>query len=98
VGARERNIKVQKRTSRYVDGCSAEGFVEGAAHVPKTLDARSVGKTCSYRLAKHNTHVFDGVVLVHMEIPRALQVKVDAGVPRKTLEHMVKEPNARAYF
>ena len=45
-------------------------------------------------LAEHDAHVFDGVVLVHVEIALRLQLEVEAAVLGEQLQHVVEKADA----
>ena len=45
-------------------------------------------------LAEHDADVFDGVVLIHVEIARRLQRQIEAAVPREQLQHVIEEADA----
>ena len=46
------------------------------------------------QLAEHDAHVFDGVVLIHVEIAVGLQRQVEAAVLGEQLQHVVEEADA----
>ena len=48
-----------------------------------------------YRFAQRDSDVFDGVVLVDIEIAARDEIEIEAAVPRDLLEHVIEEANAR---
>ena len=47
-----------------------------------------------HRFAQRDAHVFDGVVLVHVEIAACDQIEIERPVPRDLLEHVIEEADA----
>ena len=70
--------------------------IGGAAACTKTitLDTTFVAKSLQERFAKGEGGVFDGVVLVDMEVATNADVEVDAAVLGYLLEHVVEEAEA----
>ena len=56
-----------------------------------TLDATLVAQSLEQALAKHDSRVFDGVVLVNIQVADCMHLEVDIAVMADLVEHVIKE-------
>ena len=62
--------------------------------VARAQDAALVAECFLKSFAKSDADVFDGVVLIYVEIANALQFEIEAAVLGEAFEHVIEEPNA----
>src|SRR4029453_8737587 len=55
------------------------------------VDAFAIAERLEHRLAQDDAHVFDGVVLVDVEIAGGPPLQVEAAVSREQLQHVIEE-------
>jgi hypothetical protein len=80
--------------SAEVDGSNAERFVHGHEEVACSIDSLLVPERAIKSLAEGNADVFDGVVLIDVEVALAGEFEIEAAVPREQLEHVIEESYA----
>ena len=80
--------------SAEVDGGDAESFVHRHEEVAGAQDAALVAECLVEGLAERDADIFDGVVLIDIEIAVALQFEVEAAVASEELEHVIEETDA----
>src|SRR5580698_3084273 len=80
-------------TATKIDGGNGQRFIHGHDEISGTQNAALVAERAVKRLAKRNTHVFDRVVLIHIEIAIAFEVEIEGAVARKQLQHVIEEAN-----
>ena len=59
--------------------------------MPRLLPTRR-----SHRFAERDADVFDGVMLIDVEIAGGLHLQIEAAVPRDEVEHVIEEADAGA--
>ena len=84
----------QRRAAAEVDGDDGEGFVHGQDEVAGAVDAFAVAEGFGEELAEDDADVFDGVVLVDVEIAIGFELEVEAAVFGEELQHVVEEADA----
>ena len=77
-----------------VDGGDAERFVHRHEEVAGAIDALLVAERVIEGLAEGNADIFDGVVLVNVEVALAAQLEIEAAVTCEELEHVIEEADA----
>ena len=86
----ELGLPHQPGTTREVEGHLAETIVHGQAETVAanaTLVAQRFGDT----LTQGNTRIFDGVVLIHLEISLDVDSEIHARMFADLLQHVVEE-------
>src|SRR5260370_34579681 len=83
------------RPTAKVHGSGAKRFVHGHQKIARAQYAALGAEGLQHRLAERDADVFDGVMLVHVEVAPRVQDKIKRAVPRNQLEHVVKETNSR---
>src|SRR6185436_14157772 len=92
--ARELGVEDQKRAPAEVDGYFGIGLVHRQQEAV-ALYAALVAERLLERLPERQRDILDGVVLVDVQIARALHVELEAAVLAELLEHVVEEAEAR---
>ena len=82
------------RAAAQIDGGDGEGFVHGHEEVAGAQNAALVAERAVECLAERDAHIFDGVVLVHVEIAVALEFEIECAVAREQLQHVIEEADA----
>ena len=77
-----------------VDGGDGEGLVHGHDEVAGAEDALLVAERLVEGLAERDADVFDGVVLVDVEVAGAGEGEVEATVAGEEFQHVVEEADA----
>src|SRR5579875_587122 len=88
----------QRGTAGKVDGDDGQGFIHWHHKIPSAVDAFTVAKGFGEQLAEHDADVFDGVVLVDIEIAIGREFQIEAAVLGKELQHVIEKPDAGGYF
>jgi hypothetical protein len=81
-------------TTAEVDGGDGESFIHGLDEVAGAVDAFTIAEGLAEELAKDDTDIFDGVVLVDIEVTGCFEVEVKAAMLGEELEHVVEEADA----
>src|SRR2546428_10918809 len=84
----------QRGTAAQIDRDDGQRFVHGEDEVAGAIDAAAVAKSLREELAEDDTDIFDGVMLVDVEVAFGFQLEVEAAVPGEQLEHMIEEADA----
>src|SRR5262245_16061764 len=87
-------LEDEKRSPAEIDGHFGIRFVHRQQEAV-ALNAALVAERLLERLPERQRNVLDGVVLVDVEIARALHVELEAAVLAELLEHVVEEAEAR---
>ena len=89
-------VPLQPCASAKVESHLAQAVVHGQT-VAVAFDAAFVAKRLEKTFAKHNRRVFDGVVLVNVQVALGVDRKVAHAVASDLLKHVVKESEPCAY-
>ncbi len=92
--AGEGHMHLQAGTTGEVDHHARQGFVQRHIGVAVTGHALLVADGLGERLAEGDADVFDGVVVVDMQVALALDVQVDQAVTGNLVEHVLEERHA----
>src|SRR5688572_13581398 len=84
------------RPPAEIDRNDGERFVHRHDEVAGAIDALAIAERLEERFTEHDADVFDGVVLIHVEIARRLQRQIESAVACKQLEHVIEETDAGA--
>ena len=82
------------RPAAEIDGRDGQRLVHRHDEVARAVDAAPRAERLAHRLAERDADVFDGVVLVHVEVAVHLQRQVERAVPRDQLQHVIEEADA----
>ena len=91
--AGERNVQRQAGAPREVDDHARERFVQRHIGMAIAADALFIAHGTRERLANGDTHVFDRVVAVDVQIALGVHFQVDQAMACDLLEHVVKKTN-----
>jgi hypothetical protein len=81
-----------------IDRCSGESFIHGHQEIAGTQNAFLISQRLIYGFSEGNAGVFDGVMLIHVEIADGAQVQVECAMARDKVQHVVKKTNARGHL
>src|SRR5262245_14789489 len=84
------------RASTQIDGGDGERLVHWHHEVAGAIDALPVAERFQQRVAERDADIFNGVVLIDVEIALRLQREIEAAVPREQLQHVIEEADAGA--
>ena len=90
--------EVQEEPSGEIDDCAGQGLVHRDVGRTVPRDERFVAERLSKGLSQRDSHVLDGVVLVHVQVPLAPDVQIEPAVTREQGEHVIEEANAGRDF
>jgi len=91
---RGRKVHDGVRTTAQIDGGHRQGFIHRHDEIAGAVDPLAISQRLQHRLAQHDTDVFDGVMLVNVEIAGRRQRQVEAAMPGEQLQHVIEEANA----
>src|SRR6267378_3048539 len=77
-----------------IDGGGGECFVHGHEEISGAQDAAFRTESFLHGFSERNSDVFDGVMLVHVEIAAGLRMQIKCAMPGDEFQHVVKEANA----
>ena len=90
----EATSKVQPRTSGQIQNHSRKRFIERNTGLTVTYDAFFVPQSLLERLTNDNSHVFDRMVTINVQISRHLDGQIHQPVPGNLLEHVIEKPDS----
>src|SRR5262249_24010331 len=82
------------RPAPQVDGGDRQRFVHRHDEVPGAVDAAPVSERFRDGLAERDAKIFDGMVLIDVEIAHGVDGEIECPVPREELQHVIEEPDA----
>ena len=82
------------RPATKIDGCDGEGLIHGHEEVAGAQDAALVPEGAVEGLAERDANVFDGVVLIDIQIAFAGEVEVERAMASEELQHVIEEADA----
>ena len=82
------------RASAEIDRGDPQGLVHRHQKISGAQNAALVAQGSIEGLAQSDADIFDGVVLIDVEIAVALQFKIEAAVMREQFQHVIEEANA----
>jgi hypothetical protein len=69
-------------------------FVHGHDEVACAVDAPFVAQRLAHSLAQDQTRIFDGVVLIDVQIAPRSQIQIEATVASEEFQHVIEKTNA----
>ena len=87
----------QPGTAGNVERDAGQRLIHRRVRLTVARDAALVGQRLGDRFTHGNAGILGGVMLVDMQIADRLHLKVDEGMPRELLQHMVEEADARGH-
>jgi len=88
----------ESRASAEIDRDDSQRFIHGKHEISGAVDAFAIAKGLGEQLADHNAGVFDGVVLIDIEIAFGGELEVEAAVFGEELQHVIEEADACSDF
>jgi hypothetical protein len=86
------------RTATEINGGSGKRFVHGHQKISGAKNAALRTESFENGFTEGDANVFDGVVLIDVEIAARLDAKIEGAVTRDEIEHVVEKANAREDF
>src|SRR6266704_1347431 len=83
------------RPAAQVHGSRGKSFVHWHQEIARAQDAALRAKGPLQRFTERDAGVFNGVVLVHVQVAAGDQFKIESTVAGKKLQHVVEEADAR---
>src|SRR5260370_7766128 len=81
--------------SAKINRGSGERFVHGHQEIAGAQDAAFGAERFLYGFAEGDADVFDGMMLVHIEVATGIHAEIKRTVARNQLEHVVEEADSR---
>jgi hypothetical protein len=96
--ARAGNLGVDnaERAATQIDGAGGERFIHGHQKISGAQNSALAAEGFLHRLAKGDSDVFDGVVLIDVQIASRVQLEIERAVPSYEFQHVIEETNTRA--
>jgi hypothetical protein len=82
------------RTPAEIDRGDRQRLVHRHHEVAGAVDPAPVAECLRHRLAEGDAEIFDGVMLIDVEIPVRVNPQVEGSVPRHELQHVIEKPDA----
>src|SRR6267143_5438171 len=92
--AAERRPKHQQGAPRHVDCDACQRLIHRHMDIRVAADASHVAKRLSHRLSERNADILGSMVMVDMQVTGGFDSDVDAGVPGKEVEHVIKKADS----
>ena len=84
------------RPAAQVDRRDGQRLVHRHHEVAGAIDAALVADGRQHRFAERDAGVFDGVMLIDVEIAGGLDLEIEAAVPRHQVQHVIEKADAGA--
>jgi hypothetical protein len=97
-GCREFCFHHAKGPAAKIDGCRGQGFIHGHQKVPGAENAAFVSESGVDRFAEGDADIFDGVMLVDIEVAGGFQAKIETTMAGHQIEHVVEKTDTGRYF
>src|SRR6185295_5417626 len=66
-------------------------FIHGEHKISSAVDSAAIAQRFRKQLPEHDPHIFDGMVLVDVEITLRLELQIESAMFGEQLEHVVEE-------
>src|SRR6185312_10992456 len=93
-----RGINDGGSASRKIHGGQCQRFIHRHQKISGAQNAFLVAQSFGKCLSQRNAHVFDGMVLVHIEVAGGFKLQIKSPMMGKQLQHVVKKTNAGRNF
>src|SRR5208283_3247 len=90
-----RDVVAQVRTPAEIYNRRTDRLVERHRRFAKALDSSPIAQRLSKRTAQHHSYVFDGVMVIYVQIARGLDLQVEESMARETFQHVIEKRNPR---
>jgi len=78
-----------------IDCGGCERFVHGHQEIARSQNAELGAKRFLYGFTERDADVFDGVMLVHIQIAVGVHIQIKCAMPRNQLEHVIEKADSR---
>jgi len=92
--SRKLHLEHERRPTRKIDGYLGKALIHRHDRPAIAIDATLIAKRFFEGLADHDSHVFNGVVVIDLQIPLGFNVQIDQAVTRQQVQHVVKESDS----
>ena len=82
------------RASAQIYGCDGERLIHRHDEIAGAIDPAPCAERLRNGFTQSNAEVFDGVMLIDIEITRGADLEIERAVTRHQLEHVVEEADA----
>lgn len=89
----ERRIENQEVASAQIPNGAAQSLFHWQSEVTIASDSLFVANRLADRLTNADTSVFDGVMLIDMQIAGNVDVEIKTTMPREELQHVIEKPD-----
>src|SRR5208282_6110521 len=87
-----------KAAASKIDGGCGKRLVHGHQEISGAENAFFVAERGVDGFAESNADVFDGVMLIHLQVAFGGEAKIEAAVARDEVQHVIEERNAGRDF
>src|SRR4051812_38284220 len=91
-------LDYRRGASRKIYRCHPESFVHRHNEIPCAQNAALVPQRLREGLPESDADIFDGMVLVYIEVAFGCELQIKSAVIGKEFQHMVEKSNAGRYF
>jgi hypothetical protein len=88
----------KRRAAAEVDGGDGQRLVHGHEEISGAQNAAFVAERAIEGLAQRDAHIFNGVVLIDVEIAVAPELEIECAVAREELKHVIEKADAGRDF
>ena len=81
----------QRRTAAQIYGDHGQRLIHRHYEVSRAIDAFAVAQRLGEQLADYDAYIFNGVVLVDIEIAFGLEREIEAAMLCEQLQHVIEE-------
>src|SRR5439155_20941278 len=86
-----RDVDHRVRAAAQVDGGDRERFVHRHQKITRAIDAAARAERRRHRLAECNAEIFDGVMLIDVEVAGGLDLEIESAMTRDQLQHVIEK-------
>ena len=86
----------ERRAAAEVERDNGQRFVHGQHEIAGAIDAFSIAQSFRDQLPEHYADIFDGVMLIDIEVTGGLECEIESAMLGKELQHVIEKANAAA--
>jgi hypothetical protein len=88
----------ERGTSPEIDRDDGQRFIHGQHEISRAIDAFAISESLGEQLANDDACVFDGVMLIDIEVASGGEFEIEGAVFGEQLQHVVKKSDASRDF
>jgi hypothetical protein len=81
----------RNRAASEIHRCQAESFIHGHQKIASSQDAAPITQSTVKCLPERDSHIFHGMMLIHIQITLGGEFQIEASVTRKQLQHVIEK-------